>query len=906
MLYLTLLSAQCPDRSVLWERIIYLKDSSQADVGVKLKELLQYDKAIQDCPYKYDSTHAYLLQRIGVMYFKQADYLHAVEYTREAIDIIKTNQRKANINPQRLIDCYFNLMFYYDSLGLINKKNEITDSCIRLALNMKAVDEKVLEAMENRAGYLFNAGDYQGCVNYASMGETVAKNYHLEDSRFSIGLFTWHINSLLLSKNYPAAEQILQKGIDEYMHLDNYEYAGTIYSLLAELAKEKGDFKRSLFYYQQSVQNDLRAGFIEGYTVSLYNIGFLYFEKLHQYNKALPFYCKALKYANATESLNIMANIANVYVQKKQFDSAYYFFQRAFDQIKPGINEKDLLQHTQDYVTENITEYVTSLVLDKADAYLTQFKTTFEKRALVEALKIYKTADLLLEKIKLMQYETQSKLFWRSHARRLYEHAIEACYLENNSADAFYFFEKSRAVLLNDQLNEQRWLGETDILKQSQLKRQIFAKERKLNRVDQSADLNAEIQGEIFNDQQELDKVQDQIKARNPLYSQNLLDSAFISVHDVQQDILKDHEAVIEILSGDNAVYLLAIVPGQVYLHKINRNVFDSLSSAFIEYISDPDLLNSNPGGYFQVSQQLYRLMFQNMDLPKGRIIISPDGKYFPFEALVTSTQPLTYFLDDHAVSYTYSARYLLNTFNTSSSGSDQIFMGVAPMKFTGLADLAGSDQSLNKVGSYFSQVTNYIGSNASKNNFLNEFYKYKIIQLYTHATDSGSAGEPMIYFADSTLNLSDLLPEKKPATNLIVLSACQTASGKLYSGEGVFSFNRSFAALGIPSSVSNLWQVDNKSTYRLTELFYEYISGGMPLDLALQKAKKEFIKTAALEENKLPYYWAASILVGKTDEIPLPKKRAWWPIIGILFLASIVLGGWLIRRRMSFQLKKN
>ena len=58
---------------------------------------------------------------------------------------------------------------------------------------------------------------------------------------------------------------------------------------------------------------------------------------------------------------------------------------------------------------------------------------------------------------------SESKLFWRSDSRRLYENAIEACYLQNNLDDAFYFFEKSRAVLLQDQLNEQHWSGQNKI-----------------------------------------------------------------------------------------------------------------------------------------------------------------------------------------------------------------------------------------------------------------------------------------------------------------------------------------------------------------------------------------------------------------------------------------------------------
>ena len=81
----------------------------------------------------------------------------------------------------------------------------------------------------------------------------------------------------------------------------------------------------------------------------------------------------------------------------------------------------------------------------------------------------------MLDRIKAEQSDMQSKLFWRIDSRRLYEHAIEACYAYGNLDDAFYFFEKSRAVLLNDQLNEQRWMGEEDILKQAQIKRKLSA-----------------------------------------------------------------------------------------------------------------------------------------------------------------------------------------------------------------------------------------------------------------------------------------------------------------------------------------------------------------------------------------------------------------------------------------------
>jgi CHAT domain-containing protein len=208
------------------------------------------------------------------------------------------------------------------------------------------------------------------------------------------------------------------------------------------------------------------------------------------------------------------------------------------------------------------------------------------------------------------------------------------------------------------------------------------------------------------------------------------------------------------------------------------------------------------------------------------------------------------------------------------------------------LASLNGSDQSLIKLRKYFKEGNSLFQNDASKTNFLNQFYKYRIIQLYTHATDKGANGEPVIYFSDSAMNLSDLLVENKPITSLIVLSACETGVGRQYRGEGVFSFNREFASLGIPSSVTNLWSVDNLSTYRVTELFYKWLSKGIPVDIALQKAKLEYIKQAS-KENKLPYYWAAIILVGKSDAISGRKAFPWKEILVITGLTGLAFFGW-------------
>ena len=139
----------------------------------------------------------------------------------------------------------------------------------------------------------------------------------------------------------------------------------------------------------------------------------------------------------------------------------------------------------------------------------------------------------------------------------------------------------------------------------------------------------------------------------------------------------------------------------------------------------------------------------------------------------------------------------------------------------------------------------------------------------------------------------------------MVILSACETANGKLYRGEGIFSFNRGFAALGIPAAISNLWSVDNESTYQITELFYKYLSQGLPTDIALQKAKLEFIKNTSSEEKKLPYFWAGSILTGKVDIIKSDPGFAWIKliVITILFLAFFYLIWKVLRSRMESNL---
>ena len=256
--------------------------------------------------------------------------------------------------------------------------------------------------------------------------------------------------------------------------------------------------------------------------------------------------------------------------------------------------------------------------------------------------------------------------------------------------------------------------------------------------------------------------------------------------------------------------------------------------------------------------------------------------------------------LEDYSISYTYSARFLLSHFAGSTGRPVNDFMGMAPVQYASymnLSSLPGSDNSLDRIKSHFRNVFIQKNDQASKNNFLLNFPDYKIVQVYSHASYSSTEGKPLIYFADSSMDLSELFSKERPAARLVVLSACETALGKDYKGEGVFSFSREFAGLGIPATISNLWSVDNESTYRITELFYQFLAKNLPTDEALQQAKLKYIKEVSGSKT-LPYYWASPILTGKAEIIRTKSVFPSWEAALLLAIAGLLL--WIGMKKNS------
>ena len=192
------------------------------------------------------------------------------------------------------------------------------------------------------------------------------------------------------------------------------------------------------------------------------------------------------------------------------------------------------------------------------------------------------------------------------------------------------------------------------------------------------------------------------------------------------------------------------------------------------------------------------------------------------------------------------------------------------------LARLPFSRQEADSIASFIPRTDSLkaIGFQANLATATNpNMSDYRIVHFATHALVNPNRpflsglllslvdqqGKPQ----DGFLSLNEIYNMHLTA-DLVVLSACQTATGKEVKGEGIIGLARAFMYAGTPRVIASLWKVDDAATAEMVKRFYRgLLVEKLRPAAALQKAQFEMSKSKLWAS---PYYWAGFVLQGEPN----------------------------------------
>ena len=274
-------------------------------------------------------------------------------------------------------------------------------------------------------------------------------------------------------------------------------------------------------------------------------------------------------------------------------------------------------------------------------------------------------------------------------------------------------------------------------------------------------------------------------------------------------------------------------------------------------------------------------------------LVIVPDSSLWelPFQALQSQAKATAephYLIEDYALFYAPSLAVLAEMVKArkQKSGHRQTatllaFGNPAAGREPGLArggnnlQLPEAAKEVNNLGQLYgrneSQV--FTGEAASEEQFKAAAGQYRVLHLATHGLlNNASPMYSQIILAlpqqsskeDGTLEAWEIMQMELTA-ELVVLSACETARGRISGGEGVIGLSWALFVAGSPATVVSQWKIDSASTTELMLGFHRQLKANPVAPLA---AKAQALQSAALQllhsqQYRHPFYWAGFVVIG-------------------------------------------
>jgi CHAT domain-containing protein len=354
---------------------------------------------------------------------------------------------------------------------------------------------------------------------------------------------------------------------------------------------------------------------------------------------------------------------------------------------------------------------------------------------------------------------------------------------------------------------------------------------------------------------------------------------------------------LIEYFLGNKSAYVFCLTRGGTEMFRLpDRSVLDDLVVNYQNYLTleRGEEFAGKKGG-----QKLYEILMGPIK-PKlteeiKKIVVVPDGvlNFLPFEALVptgsgggleTSSgkgSDSGFLIEKYEISYAPSVRsWTLLTRRGEALGRDMdLFLYSNPgengrtlflsQARRDISKLVYVDQEAQAVASYFLKTKTLIlkaGVRDEEALKSQDLSKFRILHFATHGFfddehwwrsallfQAGSGGSE-----DGLLQPFDIMGLKLNS-DLVVLSACQSGSGRLEKGEGLMGFSSAFINAGANAVLSSLWSIPDRSATVFMDRFYARLAGGMTVGAALKLAKNDMLRS----EYRHPRHWASFVLAG-------------------------------------------
>lgn len=592
-----------------------------------------------------------------------------------------------------------------------------------------------------------------------------------------------------------------------------------------------------------------------------------------QDEKALNYLSKALDLmppsANFKEKAQLYNKLGDAYFTKNQYDLAQSFYQKAFS-LTP-IKNLDLWSNAQINLakTERQKGNIKS-ALSRFEACLNVLNND-ENYPLEKLIALTEYAKTLFDKA----FQSQQKSDWEQ-TLLAYEKAIQFGEIYENR------FNQAKSALILRGYFYERYGGAAEVC----------------------AHLRQYEKALLYSEQSKAYLLKHKNKVSLPSYSTVLKDirSTLKSPQNVLLEYCfgRQNLLLFKITSTDFSVKILPI-----------KGLQDSVISLH-NAISSP--FYNSPNRYFaDAANYLYQQLIQPAELPdKASLVIVPDGilHYLPFEILLKSKpniahlwqsyKPL-YLLSEHSISYKMAA-LLPPVLKEKASKELLSFAPIFEQHPKNLQTLRFNKTEIETLeNSWKSQL--FIGSAASKNQFIQLSPQYRILHLSTHGIandiypDNSFLAFTFKNEDDNGVLTVEEISHLDLKSELVSLSACQTASGTFYGGEGLMSIAHAFLTAGSQSVLASLWDVNEGVTKDLMALFYENLKTGMSKDEALRQAKLSLITDAKDPMTTHPYFWAAFTIIGEVSPIEKGFSMILWLFLGVL-IAFIILAWFKFKRR--------